>query len=65
VNDTVVDPVAPHVSDNALKSLLQDTLLEHVSDADAPALLASQLLNAEVFPEPSHSTVEPAADVVM
>ena len=40
-------------------------MLEHISEADAPPLLASQVFNAEVFPDPSHSTVEPAADVVM
>jgi hypothetical protein len=40
-------------------------VLEHISEADAPPLLASQVFNAEVFPDPSHSTVGPAADVVM
>ena len=57
VKVTLALPVAPQRSLNALKSLVQVTLL-HSSVAAAPPLLANQALISAILPEPSHSTVK-------
>ena len=64
VKVTLALPVAPQRSLNALKSLVQVTLL-HSSVAAAPPLLASQAFSSVVLPAPSHSTVWSEALVVM
>ena len=64
VKVTVAAPVAPQSSLNAVKSLLQVTLLQS-SLALAPPLLASQSFNSVLLPAPSHSTVKSADSTSM
>ena len=65
VNVTVALPVAPQSSLNAVKSLLQVTLLQ-TSLAAAPPLESNHAVKAAVLPAPSHSTVsfEAAVSIV-
>jgi len=55
VNVTVAEPVAPHKSDNVVKSLLHITFPQ-LSVAKAPPFEASHAVNWAVFPMPSQST---------
>ena len=64
VNVTVADPVAPQVSDKAVKSLDQE-IAEQSSEAEAPALEFNQSCKAVSFPKPSHSTFKSPASIVI
>ncbi len=64
VKVTVTEPVAPHSSLNASKSLDQVTPLQ-TSPAMAPPLLANQAFKASTFPAPSHSTTSSEASTSM
>jgi len=54
VNVTNAEPVAPHKSDNVVKSLLHVTFPQ-LSAATAPPFEASHAVNWAVFPMPSQS----------
>ena len=63
VNITVALPVLPQPSLNPLK-LLDQVMLEQVSEAVAPPWLDNQACNAVVLPLPSHCSVRLLASVI-
>ena len=62
VKVTKAEPVAPHSSLKAVKSLDHITPPQR-SEAAAPPLEANQAFSSAVFPAPSHSTVSSTATV--
>ena len=65
VKITLAEPVAPQRSLRQVKSFVQVTDPEQISEATAPPLEANHAFSAAVFPEPSHSTAWSVAGVVI